>query len=297
MKNTPEESAPVRLQKFLSDAGVMSRRSAEREIEAGTVTVNGERAELGQKVDPRKDEVRFAGKRIYLPDSAEKKVYLLLNKPRGYVTTMKDEMDRKCVASLVADAGCRVYPVGRLDRVSEGMLILTNDGEFTNYMTHPSHEIPKIYHVRIGCAVTEEQVERLSGPMELDGYEIRPVVVKVLDCTDEHTTLEMELREGRNRQIRKMCEQVGLPVIRLKRIAIGEVTLGSLPVGKWRYLTEEELTSWMPERKERFHRSAPSAAENGKRKSRTYVRSRPVHVPPGQSAPGSRRTGKRSGKG
>ena len=297
MKRAAEEPALVRIQKVLSDAGVMSRRSAEREIEAGSVTVNGKPAEIGQKVDPRRDEIRYAGKRVWMPDSQEKKVYILLNKPRGYVTTLKDELDRKCVASLVADAGCRVYPVGRLDRVSEGMLILTNDGEFTQYMTHPSHDIPKYYHVRIGCAVTEEQVEKLSEPMELDGYRIRPVTVKVLDCSDEHTTLEMELREGRNRQIRKMCELVGLPIIRLKRVAIGDVNLGSLPVGKWRYLTEEELSSWMPERKERFRRSAPRKDGDDSGKQKTYVRSRPVHVPPGHTAGGSVSSGRRNGKG
>ena len=243
---------PIRLQKFMADAGVMSRRAAEKEIEDGNVYVNGEPAVIGQKVDPDKDEIRYDGKRIYLPDNTEKKTYIMLNKPRGYVTTMSDELGRKCVASLVEDVGCRVYPVGRLDKVSEGMLIMTNDGEFANFMMHPQHEVPKYYNVRIEGEITPEQVTALSSPMEIDGYDIRPVAVTVLACEDGHSTLQMELYEGRNRQIRKMCEQVGLKIIRLKRIAIGDIPLGTLRLGKWRYLTAAELTSLMPEAAERF---------------------------------------------
>ena len=243
---------PIRLQKYMSDAGVMSRRAAEAAIEAGEITVNGEHAVLGQKIDPKKDEVRYLGRRVYLPDNPEKKTYIVLNKPRGYVTTMKDELDRKCVKALVEDVGCRVYPVGRLDKVSEGMLILTNDGDFANYMMHPQHEVPKYYNVRLEGEIKPEEVKALSQPMEIDGYGIRPVAVTVLEVADGHTTLQMELYEGRNRQIRKMCEQVGLKIIRLKRIAIGSIPLGSLPLGKWRYLTAAELTTLMPEGAERF---------------------------------------------
>lgn len=268
----------VRVQKYMSDAGVMSRRSAEKEIESGNIFVNGEPAELGQKIDPEKDEVRYDGRRIYLPDNTEKKTYILLNKPRGFVTTMKDELDRKCVASLVEDVGCRVYPVGRLDKVSEGMLILTNDGDFANYMMHPKNEVPKYYKVRIDGAVTEEQVKALSAPMELDGHDIRPVNVTVLERDDAHTTLEMELYEGRNRQIRKMCEQVGLQIIRLKRVAIGNIPLGSLPTGKWRYLTAAELTSLMPAGEARF-RVSEHTDRNKKQSRPTYQRTRPLHVP------------------
>ncbi|MGM9624410.1 MAG: pseudouridine synthase [Eubacteriales bacterium] len=263
----------IRLQKYMSDAGVMSRRAAEKEIEEGTITVNGEPAELGQKVDPDRDEIRYNGHRVYLPDNREKKTYIMLNKPRGYVTTMSDDLGRKCVASLVADVGCRVYPVGRLDKVSEGMLILTNDGAFANYMMHPSHEVPKYYHVRIEGIPTDEQLDKLSAPMEIDGFDIRPVAVAVLEKDDEHCTLQMELYEGRNRQIRKMCEQVGLKIIRLKRVAIGDIPLGSLRLGKWRYLTPEELTSLMPSRKEQFRfaakdeRAEQKAEETRKRKS------------------------------
>ena len=261
----------IRLQKYMSDAGVMSRRAAEKEIEDGTITVNGERAELGQKIDPERDEIRYKGRRVYLPDNIEKKTYIVLNKPRGYVTTMSDDLGRKCVAQLVSDVGCRVYPVGRLDKVSEGMLILTNDGDFANYMMHPSHEVPKYYNVRIEGIPTDEQLDKLSSPMEIDGFDIRPVAVTVLEKDDEHCTLQMELYEGRNRQIRKMCEQVGLKIIRLKRIAIGDIPLGNLRLGKWRYLTPEELTSLMPTGKEQFknaardERSASKIAETKKK--------------------------------
>ena len=273
------EKELVRLQKYMSDAGVMSRRAAEKEIEGGKISVNGEPAVIGQKIDPEKDEVRYDGRRIYLPDNTEKKTYILLNKPRGFVTTMKDELDRKCVAALVEDVGCRVYPVGRLDKVSEGMLILTNDGDFANYMMHPSHEVPKYYNVRIEGAVTEEQLKALSSPMELDGYDIRPVNVTVIAKDDEHSTLQMELFEGRNRQIRKMCEQVGLQIIRLKRVAIGDIPLGNLRTGKWRYLTAAELTSLMPELEERFKVSEHEDRNERKPSRPTYQRSRPLHVP------------------
>ncbi len=256
----------IRLQKFMSDAGIMSRRAAEKEIEDGAITVNGRPSYLGQKVDPEKDEIRYGGRRVYLPDNREAKTYIVLNKPRGYVTTMSDEMGRKCVAALVEDVGCRVYPVGRLDKVSEGMLILTNDGDFANYMMHPSHEVPKYYNVRIEGVVTDEQLEKLSSPMMIDETEIRPVAVTVLEKDDTHTTLQMELYEGRNRQIRKMCEQVELKIIRLKRIAIGEIPLGSLKLGKWRYLTPAELNSLMPGEEDRFRRAARDARSDQARK-------------------------------
>ena len=155
----------IKIQKYFTDCGILSRRAAEEAIKRREVTVNGEPAELGQKIDPEKDEVRYAGRRVYLPDNVEKKTYIVLNKPRGYVTTMDDDLGRKCVKQLVEDVGCRVYPVGRLDKVSEGMLILTNDGEFANYMMHPSHEVPKYYNVRIEGIPTDEQLEKLYEPM------------------------------------------------------------------------------------------------------------------------------------
>ena len=161
----------------------------------------------------------------------------MLNKPRGYVTTLQDEKGRPTVANLTAGVGTRVYPVGRLDMDSEGLLLLTDDGEFTNLLTHPRHEIPKIYHVTLSSVLTKDQIAALRAPMELDGYRLQPVVVKKL----APDTIQMNLFEGRNRQIRRMCESVGLKVIRLQRIAIGDLRLGDLPLGKWRELTPNEV--------------------------------------------------------
>lgn len=231
----------VRLQKYFTDCGVLSRRAAEAEIAAGRVRVNDVTAQVGDKIDPDIDRVEWKGRHIMPPKSA-KKLYLMLNKPRGYVTTSKDEHDRKKVTDLVKDANTRVYPVGRLDMDSEGLLLLTNDGEFANHMTHPRHEIPKIYLVSVSPAITTEHLTKLSGELEIDGYKLRPVRIFKLSDHD----LEMHLYEGRNRQIRKMCEAVGLTVKRLQRVAIGELTLGALPSGKWRHLTAEEVRYLMP---------------------------------------------------
>ena len=230
----------IRLQKYFSDCGVMSRRAAEEEISAGRVTVNGVTAALGDKIDPDADRVEYRG-RVILPRGDKPHCYVMLNKPRGYVTTAKDEKGRRTVTDLVRAVGTRVYPVGRLDMDSEGLLLLTDDGEFTNRLTHPRHEIPKIYHVTLSKNPTEEQIMLLSQPMVLDGYVLQPVTVIPL-TTD---TLEMHLYEGRNRQIRRMCEAVGLRVARLQRVAIGELPLGDLPVGKWRELTEDEVSYLM----------------------------------------------------
>ena len=227
---------PIRLQKYFTDCGVLSRRSAEAEISAGRVKVNGLVAALGDKIDPEADRVEWNGRVIRAPKDTAK-LYLMLNKPRGYVTTSKDEKGRKAVVELVRGAGARVYPVGRLDMDSEGLLLLTSDGEFANHLTHPRHQIPKIYHVSVSPAPTKEQLQALTAPMELDGYKLLPVAVKSLSSTD----LEMHLYEGRNRQIRRMCEAVGLKVTRLRRVAIGTLTLGTLEVGRWRHLTEHEV--------------------------------------------------------
>ena len=226
----------MRLQKFFSDCGVLSRRAAEAEILAGKVTVNGIPAQIGDSVDPDTDLVEYCGKRV-LPRKDVPRKYILLHKPRGYVTTAKDEKGRKTVTDLVRGVGARVYPVGRLDMDSEGLLLLTDDGDFANRLTHPRHEIPKIYHVTLRTPPTEEQLRGLAAPMELDGYRLQPV--EVLRLSPD--TLEMRLYEGRNRQIRRMCEAVGLRVFRLCRVAIGELTLGSLPLGKWRELTPTEV--------------------------------------------------------
>ena len=228
-----------RIQKYLSECGMLSRRAAEEAIEKGLVTVNGAPAEIGQKVTPGKDEVRYKGRKVVMPRGEH--LYVMLNKPAGYVTTTSDEKGRPCVTDLVS-VGRRVYPVGRLDMASEGLLLLTDDGELTEKLTHPAHEIPKIYNVKVEGEITEEQYKELLSPMEIDGYAIRPVYTEVLSRKNGRTLLQMTLYEGRNRQIRKMCEKVGLEVRYLKRVAIGELTLGRLRTGEWRYLTKEQVS-------------------------------------------------------
>jgi 23S rRNA pseudouridine2605 synthase len=229
----------IKLQKYFSDCGVMSRRAAEEEIKKGKVKVNGCVAELGLRIDPEIDVVEYGGRRIVAKRS--ERTYILLNKPRGFVTTLSDEKGRKTVAELVASLGQRVYPVGRLDMDSDGLLLLTDDGELANKLTHPRHEIPKIYHVTIAGKVSAEALDALQRPMLIDGYEILPVKVRKLDGDAGSTLLEMTLYEGRNRQIRKMCECVDLKITRLCRVAIGEISLGSLELGKWRHLTPKEI--------------------------------------------------------
>ena len=229
----------IRLQKYFTDCGVLSRRAAEDEIKAGKVKVNGICAELGDKIDPETDVVEYKGKRI-MPRSTSNFVYILLNKPCGVVTSAKDEKGRICVTDLVK-CGTRVYPVGRLDLNSQGLILMTNDGELTNKLTHPRHEIPKIYEVDVVGKVTTEQLNALNSSMTIDGYVLLPVKTEFLAKNEKFTTLRMTLYEGRNRQIRKMCEQVGLKVAKLTRVAIGNITLGNLQGGKWRYLTNEEI--------------------------------------------------------
>ncbi len=230
----------IRLQKYISDCGIMSRRSAEEEISRGRVTVNGEKAILGQKIDPSVDEVKWKGQVIAKADGS-KYIVIMLNKPRGYLTAMSDDRGRPCVSELTQDVGCRVYPCGRLDLDSEGMLLLTNDGELANRLTHPSFHIPKIYHVRVSTEVTPEQVKTLSRPMEIDGYRTKPAQVEIVTRKKDYSVLAFTLHEGRNRQIRKMCEQVGLRVVTLKRIAIGNLRLGLLKSGCWKKLTREQV--------------------------------------------------------
>lgn len=228
----------IRIQKYLSDAGVASRRAAEAAIAEGKVKVNGRVCEIGQKVDDS-DVIIYCGKRIKRIN--KKKIYIMLNKPRGYVTTNADESGRKCTADLVADLGERVYPVGRLDRDSEGLLILTNDGELANKLMHPSHEIPKIYNVRVRGSVSDAQLDILRSPLEIDGYKIKPVNVEVVGETEVSTLLRFRLYEGRNRQIRKMCEQADLYVSRLTRVAIGDISIGDLKPGKYIHLTPAQV--------------------------------------------------------
>lgn len=229
----------IRLQKFIADAGITSRRKAEEEIEMGNVSVNGHVALLGMKIDPKADVVTVRGKRVFF--EKRKFTYIMLNKPRGYLSSTSDDRGRKCVTDLLDGVSARVYPVGRLDLISEGMILLTDDGTLKNRLTHPSHSVPKLYRVKVGGEVSDEQYGILTSPLEIDGYKIKPVEVKIGETDENGTVLKMTLFEGRNRQIRKMCEAAGLTVKRLSRVSIGNLKLDGLPVGKWRYLTDEEV--------------------------------------------------------
>ena len=226
-----------RIQKILSKRGVASRRQAEQMIIDGRVTCNGMVCALGQTADPDTDEILVDGKKL---PSAQKYVYIMLHKPKGYVTTLSDEKGRKNAAMLVADCGCRVYPVGRLDMDSEGLLLFTNDGEFANRLMHPKHEVNKVYNVSVN-GYTEAGLEKLKRPIILDGYKIAPPQVQLLSAIGEKANLQITIHEGRNRQVRRMCARAGMQVKKLVRIGEGSLRLGNLPAGKWRYLTEQEL--------------------------------------------------------
>lgn len=230
--------AKVRLQKYMAENGIASRRKSEELIAAGKVRVNGKIAAVGDKVDPKHDKVTVSGKRVV---KVKKNVYIMLHKPRGFITTMHDEMGRKCVAELIQDVPERVYPVGRLDRESEGLLLLTNDGEFANALTHPSRHVPKTYRVTVRPDVTKEQLAAFENGIEIDGRPTLPAEVRVLDKQEGRVVLEVVIYEGRNRQIRKMCEALGLEVARLKRTKIGSLKLGMLKQGEYRYLSEDEI--------------------------------------------------------
>lgn len=228
----------IRLQKHLSECGIASRRKAEELIAAGKVKINGHIAEIGTKVDPKRDKVTVRGKAVV---PVNEKVYIMLNKPRGFVTTMSDELGRKTVSDLVADAGNRIFPVGRLDRDSEGLLIMTNDGDFANKLTHPSSHVNKTYRVTVKGVAEEEQLLRMKEGIVLDGRKTLPCDCFVAERKPDRTVLIFVLNEGRNRQIRRMCEEVGLEVLRLKRTEIAGVKLCMLPQGKWRPLNEREM--------------------------------------------------------
>lgn len=228
----------IRLQKHLSECGVASRRKAEELIENKKVRVNGHIASLGDKVDPVRDKVTVSGKNVV---AVNKKVYIMLHKPRGFVSTVSDELGRKCVTDLVKDVGVRVFPVGRLDKDSEGLLLMTNDGEFSNSLTHPSKHVTKTYRVTVSGKVTEEQTVTLSMGVVIDGKKTLPCDCFVAERKEDRTVLIFIITEGRNRQIRKMCDAVGLEVLRLKRTEIAGVKLGMLPQGKWRELNEKEM--------------------------------------------------------
>lgn len=229
-----------RIQKLISAAGIASRRAAEAMITGGRVTVNGVRASLGDKADPSVDEIAVDGRVIAA--AAGRLYYIMLNKPVGVVTTMSDEKGRKTVAELVADVPARVYPVGRLDINSDGLLLMTNDGEFANLVTHPSNGREKTYRVTVTGDVNGG-VRRLLEPMELDGVRLRRPRVSLVRCEGPLSTLEITIHEGKNRQIRRMCEEAGLSVKRLTRISVGPVRLGNLPKGHWRELTPAEVAA------------------------------------------------------
>lgn len=238
-----------RLQKIISSAGIMSRRAAEDFIAAGRVTLNGVPARLGDRADAEIDRILVDGKA--LPSTGEK-IYIMLNKPRGYVTTMKDEQGRKNVTALLKGLSARVYPVGRLDMYSEGLLIMTNDGDFANILMHPSHNFKKTYHTWVKGADIQKSLALLRSPMEIDGYWIKPAEAELLELLPDGARLAISISEGRNRQVRRMCAKAGLRVTRLLRVSEGPLELGGLKTGLWRKLSPEEVEMIKPK------------AENGK---------------------------------
>lgn len=234
---------PIRIQKYLSDNGVLSRRKTEEYIQAGRITVNGHRAEPGHPVTPR-DVIAIDGQRVTVQTKKEP-IYIMLNKPRGYVTTTSDELGRRCVTQLVEEVEGRVYPVGRLDKDSEGLLLMTNDGQFANLIMHPSHHITKTYRVTVRPGITEDQCVALSAGVDIGTPDkpepTAPATVLVLEKYPDRAVVQITITQGKNRQVRRMCEAVGLTVARLKRTAIGPLRLGMLPPGQWRELKKSEL--------------------------------------------------------
>ena len=226
-----------RLQKLIASAGLCARRTAEEWIAAGRVCVNGAVASLGDRADPETDTVTVDGAPLPGKPGA---VYLMLNKPRGYVTTLSDEYGRRTAAELVADCGVRVYPVGRLDRDSEGLLLLTNDGELAQRLLHPRHQVDKVYLVTVRGDI-RGAAERLMAITQLDGEPIAPAQAAEVTRHEGQAMLRVTIHQGKNRQVRRMCAQIGLHVVRLQRIQEDSLLLGDLPAGKWRYLTDQEL--------------------------------------------------------
>lgn len=229
----------IRIQKMIADCGYCSRRKAEELILRGRVRLNGHPVKLGDKCGFQ-DLITIDGERIYMPRK-KNFVYIMMNKPRGYVTTVSDELDRRCVMDLLEGVEERVYPVGRLDRNSEGLLLFTNDGEFANSIMHPSRHIAKTYRVTIRPNINDEQLTQLSSGVEIDGKMTLPANVVVIEKQEGRVVLNITIREGRNRQIRKMCEAVGVEVARLRRTSIGPIRLGMLKPGTWRELKPDEL--------------------------------------------------------
>ncbi|MBO5576428.1 MAG: rRNA pseudouridine synthase [Ruminococcus sp.] len=230
----------VRIQKIIAESGMCSRRKAEELIDKGAVKVNGHPCKLGDKALPGKDIITVNGERVTV-EKKKRLYYIMLHKPRGYVTTMSDELDRKCVTELLTGVPERVYPIGRLDKNSEGLLLFTNDGGFANDIMHPSRHIAKTYRVTVRPDISEDQLVQLASGVEIDGRKTAECNVVVLDKQVGRVVLQMTIYEGRNRQIRKMCEAVGLEVARLKRTAVGPLKLGMLKPGAWRELKPDEL--------------------------------------------------------
>ena len=230
----------IRLQKLIAESGICSRRKAEQFIEQGRVKVNGRPCTLGDKADPLKDIVTIDGERV-IYERKKTYRYIMLNKPRGYVTTMSDELDRKCVTELLGGVDDRVYPIGRLDKNSEGLLLFTNDGAFANDIMHPSRHISKTYRVTVRPDIDDEKLVQLTEGVVIDGRKTLPCTVLVLEKQPGRVVLQMTITEGRNRQIRKMCEAVGLEVARLRRTSVGPIKLGMLKPGTWRDLKPDEL--------------------------------------------------------
>lgn len=237
----------IRLQKYISECGLMSRRAAEVEIGAGKVTINGLPAVIGDKVDPENDIVLYNGKQIKLEESGDNSryTYILLNKPSGFVTTMSDEQGRRTIAELISNVGTRLYPVGRLDMFSDGLILCTNDGELANRIMHPSHNIDKKYIGIITTVLDDDAIRDLAVPFELDGYMLRPFEVKRIGYRRSDnkvfTVTEFTLHEGRNREIRNICKHHGYKLARLTRISIGKLEIGGIESGKWRFLTDDEI--------------------------------------------------------
>lgn len=227
-----------RIQKLISASGLASRRAGEKLIEQGKVKVNGKTAALGDTADPDTDVIEVSGHRLRF---GETKTYIMLNKPKGYVTSLNDEKGRPCVKELLEDVGVRVYPIGRLDMNSEGLLLFTDDGELANRLMHPSFEHSKTYRLTVDGECNADALSLMRSALTIDGYTIRPATVSVVKSDAKRTLLDVTIHEGRNRQIRKMCELSGLKLLRLVRINEAGILLGDLPVGKWRHLDDSEL--------------------------------------------------------
>lgn len=228
----------MRINKFLAESGVASRRKCDELIICGHVKVNGKVCELGQDVNPDSDSITVEGKRI---NKITKYEYYIMNKPKGYICTVSDDKDRKTVMDLLPKNVGRIYPVGRLDYETEGLLILTNDGDLTNRLTHPSNEIPKTYTVKIEGKITDSEIGRLHAGVEIDGQMTKRSSVKIVDVDDKFTKLNITITEGRNREVRKMFESIKKEVVFLKRIKIGDLTLHGLDRGEVRKLSKEEI--------------------------------------------------------